>query len=242
MPAKPYNIPLPAIPDSTWMKNVTQTFIHGIPFDDRHLCLVDDKKFPETGESAQLSHLRRFVEQRLTQLAVREYSLWMNGRLPFISPRELQLWRLRQFVQYIWIWNLPDDEDLSLIFNTTRKKAANLAADFSARFRKSVLFPIALRRLFVILLRPPFEPDMEHGRMMGAHYRVPSVRSVDDTNLLITEIKQRTRKMLANANPHPRDPTVMWVSDELVNLLKDEKLRQAIEEAYPLPDQAGNEG
>jgi hypothetical protein len=238
--------PMQQAPDVTipqWMQNVIQTFVRGIPQEERSLCLNGNKPFPKTKSDAeQLAHLKEFVETRLKRLAEYEYKMWMNGRLPFISPREIQIWRLRQFVEIIWLWNLPDDEDIAMIFNTTKQKAANLANDFIARFRKTVLFPVALRRLFALLTSKPIEKEVEKNNFIGSYFRVPSNRYIDDTNLLIAELRQRTRKVLASASSDVRDPSIMWVSNSVLELVAESGLRDAVEEIYPIPEGPGYEG
>lgn len=235
--------PAPKVDLPKWMQNVIQTFVRGIPSESRARCSNGTKAFPQNkSEAEQLRHLGEFVENQLTELAVYEYKMWMNGRLPFISPREIQIWRLRQFVELIWFWSLPDDEDIAMIFNTTKQKAANLANDFIARFRKTVLFPIALRRLFDLLTNDPIEKDIAKNAIMGSHFQVPFRRYLDDTNLFIAELRQRRRRVLAPASLDPRDPNVMWVSETVIDLVSDPKLREEIEEVYPIPKGAGDEG
>jgi hypothetical protein len=127
------------------------------------------------GEAERQNALRSFVEERLGGLADYEYRNWVNGQEPFVTPRELQLWRLKIYVQYIWFWNLPEDEDLAMIFNLTKRRAANLAADFFARFRKTIIYPVALRRLYALTntSEPELEKDDPKHHAMGNVYRIP---------------------------------------------------------------------
>src|SRR5262245_16334669 len=124
------------------MTNVVSLFVLGIPKQHYVDCGIqgDALKTDDSAEKVRET-LNAFVRERLTALATFEYTSWINGRTPFVTPRELQLWRLLQFVKYIWFWDLPENEILATIFNATRRRAANLASDFEARFRKTILYP-----------------------------------------------------------------------------------------------------
>jgi hypothetical protein len=129
-----------------------------------------------------------------------------------------------------------------MIFNTTKQKASNLANDFIARFRKTVLFPVALRRLWDLLTAEPMEKGITKNNIAGSFFAVPAARYVDDANLLIAELRMRRKSVLAAASLDPRDRSVMWISDEVLNLLADAKLRREIEDIYPIPESTGYEG
>jgi hypothetical protein len=224
---------------SAFLDNVVTAFVNAIPLASYFSCeLRDGIKPPDGNEHVKRQHLSKFVKERLDDLARREYMQWMNGQLPFISPRELRLWRLQQFAQFLWGWQLPDDDDLALIFNLTKRQASNLAADFAARFRKIALFPVALRRVYEILRAPPFLPkaELKSQRAIGNVFRVPSRRYIEDTNALINEFRLRNPdRILRDAMRYERDDQAMWVSDEVVQLVADDSLREQIFALYRLP-------
>ena len=227
-----------------YMHNVLLTFVHAIPADCQAYCLSE--KHPSApdldDESALQAFLRDYVEERLCKLAEHEYRGWVNGHTPFVTPRELQIWRLRQFVQYIWYWNLPDDEDLAMIFNLTKRRATGLASDFKARFRKTVIYPVAMRRLYALINTK--EPVLEEqsdpkNRAKGAVYTVPSRRLVDSAENLVDDIHTEKPGMIM-APPYVFDEELnrMWIDNVTVDVMKtDEKLRTRLYEMYKIPDQ-----
>jgi len=100
------------------MNTVVNVFIHGIPKDSYSQCIEEPLPSPPSREDEHRG-LDKFIRGRLNQIARYEYCTWINGQIPFVTPRDLELWRLRQFVEFLWFWNLPDDDDLALIFNST---------------------------------------------------------------------------------------------------------------------------
>jgi len=234
----------PSIP--ALLDNVLLVFSNNIPEDARNKCMLNSGvAYPVTGDdSARRRHLLGFVRERLEMVSRLEYALWLNGRLPFITPRELFIWRLRQYVEYIWAFQLPDDDDLAMIFNSTRLKAANLTADFSARFRKALLFPIALRRLYRILLEedPHYrivDAEYEHKQAFGKTFRIPSSRYVQDANSLIEEYRLRSNDFLRNAALLSREQNIMWISHRIIEYAKDETLRIELFDLYKIPREGG---
>jgi len=166
-------------------ENVISVFIKNVPDEAAIFYVLDSgEKYPSKKNAVdRRKFLQTFIKESIDRIAKYEYSRWLNGRLPFITPKELLLWRLRQYVKYIWAYDLPDDEDIALIFNTTKTRASFLAADFTARFRKSLLFPVAIRRLYRILLQQDpnyklFEENYEYRKGYGKIFRVPSRRYV----------------------------------------------------------------
>lgn len=237
----------PAIPQT--LDNVLLVFSNNIPEDARAKCTLNSgDSFPTEGDSAaRRRHLLEFVRERLDMVSRRESALWLNGLLPFITPRELFIWRLRQYVEYIWAFQLPDDDDLSMIFNSTRLKAANLTADFTARFRKALLFPIALRRLYRILRGEDSNyavvaKDIEHKKAFGRTFRIPSSRYVQDANALIDEFRLRDGSYLRDAALISREHNIMWVSHDIAELAKDDNLRRELFDLYEIPREGGNLG
>ncbi|MBN2545208.1 MAG: hypothetical protein JXB50_05375 [Spirochaetes bacterium] len=226
------------LPESKpWMNNVIYVFINGIPDDCHQHCIAK-------GENNEIKKedLAKFVRERLQVLAEREYKLWINGRMPYITPRELQLWRLRQFVQYIWFWNLPDDNDLAMIFNETKRKASNLINDFIARFRKTLLFPIALRRLYVILKNEPMKKEIPHkdkSNVNGNIYSIINKRYIHDCNMLIHELRIRLESNQALSDSYFYDPDInqIWVDSSVVEIVcNHDKIIKDIFKTYPKPE------
>ena len=225
--------------DGKFIDNVLTAFANGIPASSYASCALRDKKAPPDGSDAvRQAHLVKFVRERLEDLARLEYLLWINGQLPFISPRELMLWRLQQFARYIWAWQLPDDDDLAMIFNLTKRQAGNLVSDFMARFRKTALFPVAIRRVYDVLQGTPELTGVEvkTQNAIGSVFRVPSRRYIDDTNALISEIRlRRPTRVIRDAIRYERDDQSMWVSDEVLTHISDAGLRSEIFAMYPMP-------
>lgn len=232
------------------LDNVLLAFSDNIPEDATSQCQLvkDGSQYPEAAdETTRLRHLVAFVSERLELISRLEYTQWLNGRLPFITPKELLLWRLRQYVEHIWAFQLPADEYLALIFNTTKTRAANVAADFTARFRKSLLFPVALRRIFRILRQEDarytvVDNDYEYNKALGKTFNVPSRRYVNDTNSLIDEFRLREHGFLRTAALISKEDNVMWVGHRVIAIAKDDKIRADLLELYKVPSDSGYEG
>jgi hypothetical protein len=236
-----FPVKLPA--DIVYMHNVLLTFVNAIPSDCEVHCLSEKHPVaPDLNdESARQAFLRDFVEDRLCKLAEHEYRGWVNGHTPFVTPRELQIWRLRQFVQYIWYWNLPDDEDLSMIFNLTKRRASGLASDFIARFRKTVIYPVAMRRLYSLInLNDPVQEGQSDpkGRAKGAVYTVASRRLVEAAQNLVDDIHtEKPGKIMAPPYVFDEELNRMWIDNETIDVMKtDERLRKRLYEMYKIPD------
>jgi len=238
----------PVIP--SLLDNVLLVFSNNIPEDAKLHCALKGSGvvYPEEGdEVGKRRHLLNFVRERLEMISRLEYNLWLNGRLPFVTPRELLLWRLRQYVEHIWAFHLPDDEDLAMIFNTTKMRAAHVASDFKARFRKALLFPIALRRLYRILRQedehnPIVDPEYEYKRAYGSTFRIPSRRYVQDTNALIEEFRIREEGFLRDAAIINIEENIMWVSERVIQLAHDNEIRADLLRLYKIPRESGYEG
>jgi hypothetical protein len=227
-----------------YMHNVLSTFANNIP-DNCHPYCVSEKhptfSIAIQGEQRQV-FLRDFVEERIGKLADLEYRGWINGQQPFVTPRELQIWRLRQFVQYIWFWNLPDDDDLAMIFNLTKRRASNLASDFIARFRKTSIYPVALRRLYhLINTAPPvYDKPQKHPKRNanGFIYRIPARRMLDAAQNLVEDIRSELPNKKMDA-PYlwDRDLNYMWMDVEAVDVIKtNDELRQRLYAMYKIPE------
>jgi hypothetical protein len=236
--------PIPPLLD-----NVIHVFLNNIPKDALPYCALESGKLFPTGadEFTARHHLMDFVHERLERIARLEYVLWLNGRLPFITPRELLVWRLRQYVEHIWAFQLPDDDDLGMIFNTTRMRAAHLSADFVARFRKALLFPVALRRLYRILREedenfPVVDREYEFKKAYGSNYKIPSSRYVQDANALIEEYRLRENSYLRDAELISKEDNIMWVNERVIELAHDDLIMQELLELYRIPGESGYEG
>lgn len=223
------------------MTNVVGVFIQGIPSDSYLDCGIEMTesqagKLP-TGKIRE--KLADFVRARLTLLAGLEYASWINGQIPFVTSRELQLWRLLQFVRFIWFWDLPDDEILAMIFNATRRRASSLASDFEARFRKTILYPVALRRLYEMFSTEPISSNESHPRHEswdGCLYRVYSDRYLSYVTTLIEDLRELKEQPLLDATWWDKDERVIWIPMEVREIaLKEEDLREKLFDMYDLP-------
>lgn len=226
-----------------YMHNVLLTFAHAIPEECHvHCTSVKHPQAPALNDDAKRQEfLRDYVEERLCKLAEHEYRGWVNGHTPFVTPRELQIWRLRQFVQYVWYWNLPDDEDLAMIFNLTKRRAAGLASDFIARFRKTVVYPVAMRRLYALINQgTPVKEDVPDpkNRAQGALYVVPSRRLVDAAQNLVEDIHtERSNLIMTPPYIFDEDLNWMWIDNVTVDVMQtDEKLRRRLYDMYKIPE------
>lgn len=236
------------------MVNVLHVFAKNIPEDARKQCAIRDGEtsipYPEDGSEAERTHhLLAFVRERLYVISRLECARWLNGRLPFITPRELIIWRLRQYVWYIWAFQLPDNDDLAMILNTTKMRAGHIAADFLARFRKSLLFPIALRRIYRILRGEDaynhiVDQEVEYKKAYGSTFRVPSKRYVQDTNALIDEFRLRLREegFLRDAALYSKEEDIMWVSERVIEVAGYDDIRQELLDLYKTEGEPGYEG
>lgn len=242
------NMKPPAIPSV--LPSVLIIFANNIPEDAKVHCeLESGAKYPDgADEMSCRRHLVSFVRERLDMIARLEYALWLNGRLPFVTPRELLIWRLRQLVEYIWAFQLPADDDLSMIFNTTKTRAANIAADFTARFRKALLFPVALRRLYRILreqdpLYRVADRNYEYKNALGCTIRVPSIRYLQDTNTLVEEFRLREGGgFLRYAALVFKEENIIWVSERVLTLALDDEIKAELLELYRIPRDSGYGG
>ena len=235
-----FAVPVPG--DLVYMHNVMLTFANAIPEDCHRYCT--SAKYPSAsahpagGGDARQAFLRAFVEERLSKLAEYEYRGWINGQQPWVTPRELQIWRLRQFVQFVWFWNLPDDEDLAMIFNLTKRRAANLAADFIARFRKTVIYPVAMRRIYFLIneTKPVFDKTVEHGKSpaKGFVYRLPARRLLDAAQSLVDDIRtELPSTKMAAPYLRDRDLNYMWIDEVSVDVIKtNNQLRKRLYDMY----------
>lgn len=226
----------PKVPEL--MTNVVSLFVLGIPKQHYSDCGVPHDVLEADGAAETVrERLNLFVRDRLTALATFEYASWINGRTPFVTPRELQLWRLLQFVKYIWFWDLPENDILATIFNATRRRAANLASDFEARFRKTILYPVALRRLYELLATEPLQERVDHPRRAwkGSTYRVESERYFEYLRTLFSDFRLFTEKTLIDPAWIDRDERIVWVPLEARDIAADANLRERLFAMYRQP-------
>jgi hypothetical protein len=229
----------PEIPE--YLKQVIGLFVGAIPPDAREKCVLEDQTRFSTAKNSveKQAFLLKFAQQQLDRISRFEYANWLNGRMPFISPREIQLWRLRQFAEFIWDWNLPDDDDLATIFNLTKRQATNLVGDFHAKFRKLYLYPRILQRLFNLLAQKETRKDVRIGDSVGRLYLIPSKRYVNELNTVIGELREREpRRIIRNAVVYERNDQLMWVSEEVISLMNDQHVKEELSKLHPI----GGEG
>ena len=185
------------------------------------------------------NYLLEYVEERLRNLANHEYKSWINGQQPFVTPRELQLWRLTMFVKYIWFWSLPDDDDLAMIFNLTKRRASNLAADFIARFRKTIIYPVAIRRLYHLINTTVPEKNEKHPKTGndGSIYSIPNRRMRNTAQYLVDDIRiQLPNRRMDTPYLTNEDISRMWIDDVTVDIIKtNDTLRDQLFDMYKIP-------
>ena len=226
----------------TYMHNVLATFVNAIPEGCYPFC--ESTKYPKITAvmiaKTPRPWLMDFVEERLGQLANYEYREWINGQQPFITFGELQLWRLKLYVQYIWFWNLPDDEDLAMIFNLTKRRAGSLANDFIARFRKTAIYPVALQRLYdLIISTKPVRTKIRNVKdtAIGDIYKMPSARLVNTAQYLVEDLAILVpAKRMAIPYLWDKDQYWMWVDEVMVDVMKtNQAVKNALFTMYPIP-------
>ncbi len=229
-----------------YLESMLLIFANHIPREEHENCYRfpadggEPIPFPEDGdEDRQSEHRRRFAGQQRGRSARYEYSLWVNGRMPFVALREIQLWRLHQFCRFIWRWNIPDNEHVAVIFNLTKRRAGSLVNDFAARFHKVYIFPLIIRSLFR-LLRESYDYDLEPQRVMnvlGRRIPIREKRFLDEMNALLAEPVVRSKIGDYRAWELPEEPDFMFVPEGAIEKLLDEELglQKLLEELYPLP-------
>lgn len=246
--SSPSTPPSPRPQIKAYLESVLAIFADHIPEDEYRNCtrFVHDGlttiSYPEDADDEQQrEHLRQFVAQQLDRIARYEYSLWVNGGMPFVALREIQIWRLHQFCRFIWKWNIPDNEHVATIFNLTKRRAGSLVGDFVARFRKVYIYPLILRSLFR-LLRKSYDFDVEPERIDNVRcVRVPlrEERFLDEMNVLFAEPLVRAKLGPYRAWVVPEHLDVMFVPVKAIEFLLDEDLgiQARLEALYPLPDE-----
>jgi hypothetical protein len=224
------------------MNNVLATFVNAIPEGCYPFCesTKHSKITPALIAKTPKPWLMDFVEERLGQLANYEYREWINGQQPFITFRELQLWRLKLYVQYIWFWNLPDDEDLAMIFNLTKRRAGSLANDFTARFRKTAIYPVALQRLYdLIISTKPVMSKVRNAKdsAMGSVYKMPSARLVNTAQFLVEDLAILVpAKRMAIPYLWDKEQYWMWVDEVMIDIMKTHiAVKNELFKMYPIP-------
>jgi hypothetical protein len=239
--AKPSNPPsqsgivLPSIPD--YLSPVLTLLAAAVPQEVRPKCYLENgTQFPATAkDEVQQAFLVNFVGEKLDRIARYEYRHWLNGRMPFVSPRQLQLWRLRQFAEFIMDWDLPDDEVLAVVFNLTSRQAGSLVSDFYAKFRKLYVFPRVLQRLFALLDVKPQIPQMPYQGVIGRVYKIPSKRYLEEMNAVINDLREsHRREILVSAAFFRRNQQLMWVAERVIETMNDKTTRDILTNLYPI--------
>jgi hypothetical protein len=216
-------------------------FIAGIVPDVREKCvLASGTHFPTKSDiEHQNAFLGRFVQENLKEIASYEYEMWLNGRMPFVTFREIQLWRLRQFVEFIWHWCLPDDDLIAAIFNLTKRQASNLTKDFRAKFGKIYLLPYILTRWFKILDEEPLYEEVRSD-VSGAVWAVPSHSYLIDINAVILELQGgdfMPTQDLVEAKSVRRSERLVWLSMDVAQQLRAKDTRDRLLGLHPFPEQ-----
>lgn len=234
--------PVPPPGPGKYMHNVLATFANGIPEGCYKFCTSSKHAAITTTMASKTPRpwLMEFVEERLSQLANYEYREWLNGQQPFITFRELQLWRLKLYVQYVWFWNLPDDDDLAMIFNLTKRRAGSLAADFIARFRKTAIYPVALQRLYdIVTAANPVKSNVRNAKdtAIGSVFRMPSERYVNTAQYLVEDLTILVpAKRMANPYLWDKEQYWIWIDDVMIDIIKTNKnVRTQLQSMYPVP-------
>ena len=241
--------PPPILPaEIDYLESVLSIFADHILSEDYENCVVYDgggnmTPFPKDAErTQQRDHLRRYVDGRLRRVAMFEYSQWVNGRMPFVTVRDLQLWRLLQFCQYIWKWNLPEEEHIATIFNLTRRRASSLVSDFVARFRKLYLYPLIIRSLFRFL-RENYNPNVkpeDHFNLKGRRFRVTEGRYIEEMGAILKD--PTVREKIGGGHivyPFAEDDRLFFIREETIKALLDDKIgvEAELNKLYKLPSE-----
>lgn len=74
------------------------------------------------------------ISTNLFRISQNEYELWLNNKMFFSRLRDLHLWRLSQFMQEIWNFNVPTQESIAFIFQVTLASARSLIKDYKAQY------------------------------------------------------------------------------------------------------------
>lgn len=225
----------PSIPD--YLSPVVTLLAGAIPQDTKSKCFLEDgTQFPSNDkDEVQQEFLLSFVREKLDRIARYEYRHWLNGRMPFVSPRQLQLWRLRQFAEFILDWDLPDDEVLAVVFNLTSRQAGSLVSDFYAKFRKLYVFPRVLQRLFTLLDGKAQIPQTDYQGVTGRVYKIPSKRYLDEMNAVINELREsHKREIIMSAAFFRRNHQLMWIPEHVIKILSAKTVRETLISRYPV--------
>jgi hypothetical protein len=205
-----------------FLPQVINMFVEGIPWDSRDGCVLSNGKKLEPDANLQEKHefLCDFVKEKLTEISFVEYANWLNGQMPFVTFREIQIWRFRQFAEKIWKWNIPEPENIAMIFNLTRTRAVNLISDFRARFCKLFIMPKSLRRIFNIISTKKTSIESKIKEKTGYYYTVPSPSYLNDLNSIIHDLKSLLNvEYFQSSVLYKTNPKLMWIDDEVAEAL-----------------------
>lgn len=225
-------------PPRSYLAPVIDRMAHAIPLDFILRCRLDDgSAYPSTPGVQQQTFRRQYVRQELDRIAIHEYRSWLNGDLPYISPRELHLWRLRQMAERLWDWELPDDEVIAVGYNLTPRKATGLISNFYALFGKSFVYPKMLVRLLAVVhgVRNRVVAIEKDGDIDGRVVPIPSRRYVDMVNILLDDLREITpRTLFFPAKLWRRNRELMWVADHLLEMFDNEEIIGELKARYPI--------
>lgn len=224
-------------PPRSYLAPVIDRMAHAIPPDFVRRCRLDDGSVcPSTPGVGQQAFRRDYVRQELDRIAIHEYRSWLNGDLPYISPKELHLWRLRQMAERIWDWELPDDEVIAVGYNLTPRKATGLISNFYALFGKSFVYPKMLVRLLALVRGSRKSRVVEKdGDIDGRVIPIPSRRYVDMVNILLDDLREISpRTLLFPAKLWRRNRELMWVADHLLEMFDNDEIIVELKARYPI--------
>jgi hypothetical protein len=237
-----------------FIRSVVNVFANQIPVEDYSECKIFDqednihKEYVETvSADAKDEFLHEYVIQQLKRIAQHEYQQWMNGEMPFVAIRELQIWRLHQFCKHIWKWNLPSDNDLASIFNITKRKASTLLGDFKAKFWKTYLFPFLIDSMLKFLEQEydkliDDDPDQEGG-VLGRRIIVPNENYIDNINQILKEpiVVRKIRYHSVRRSKDSLHEIVMWINEDTITRFTTNKnhykIYEDLKKMYPDPNQ-----
>jgi hypothetical protein len=238
----------PGLPASKYLDSVIEVFIEYIAESDRVKARIPTpggpEAFPNSGKpQVQREFLERYVRYQLDCIASFEYKKWMNGRMPFVTPRDVQIWRLYMFCRYIWQGRLPRHDHLGILFNLTPRRASGLLSDFYARFRKRFLFPIFIRQMLDDLqkINKFTKQTQTVGGRAGKWVPLRDVWHKAEMDALLVD--PIVRKNLPGVHHRvitlPDHPGELFISQEIIDAILP--LRDELEKAYPVITDEGDE-
>jgi hypothetical protein len=248
VPAKLVPAAQTRLPVSQYLASVVEVFMEYIAEADRAKAVIPqptgDETFPGKGTVAeQRIFLERYVRHQLDSIAAFEYKKWMNGRMPFVTPRDVQIWRLYMFCRHIWQGRLPRHDHLGILFNLTPRRATSLLSDFYARFRKRFLFPIFVRQMLEDLeaVNKFTKHTQNVGNRAGKWVTLRDTWHKAEMDALLVDpiVKKHLPGSHHRVITLPDHPGEIFVAEEIIEALLP--LRAELEKAYPVTVDDGDE-